>query len=1233
MRTQRQKVFISMLLVLTIVMSFIVPLTHTVKADAAGIILTNGDKLSEVNPLKYYNPVPDFGTPGTLQLLTDSNYRTYTIDDIIIGYVTGLPAGVSNGTIEIRKTDGTVVTNNNIAISGNKGYFSIVADVPQDGLYNLVAVIDGSDYASVPIFVKYTLRIDDFNLLQNSSGSIPIDGWVLRGSGEHTVSASIPLDVYVIYPDNTLAGYCHVPANSGQFAVSIAVPQNDPNYIGIYRIVIKDGYDTINIDNDAIVYAEQTNVPQDFQIKVSTLINPTKIYKEQFGQLFDIIVTDNKGNPYDVDESDIDVSYSDGTTVVHTVQKVSKGVFLIDVNTMSCGYRGALRIQVNHIFNGDYTMKSNVLYIPLEEKGIFNPYVYAVTDNHQPVEYSGSGPYFDPSLGRDVYGELPCRIGTSFRVIAGYYPQGNDYPYTDWLIHKAQAVFEGPAEENYTGPNSNNGKTTINMLTNPVSQLQTVISPGQFSVTINMEVWERANKHSEWETGREQYNACCHKYTQTFDICKTDGCKVNIAEDSVKLKDFTNIHIKLSDYNGFSCGCCDTILHIYMVDNSGNKLTDAFTISDNGYETKYDDIWYSTYEGDTNIDTLPIDIHETNDYFNIVYNCDNSTLTVKNIAVNYSTDCGNNIVVQVFTKVNRVDVFGNFVTEYPLVYERANPFSVTSVENQDINYSVDGTDKALAGVSQDIIIPIDQNNLQFEVKFADNNGNLEDVLFYKEMNEDNQYVIHLIHPISQEGSIYIYAKHYDEDGCLDFKGKAVIPVILPEFTVTDTLYCGATIDADGTITEGIPEMFTVSVTDPREKVDINSIHWGLEAQPEYTDCDIPEAYVCYNNEDSCANLEKHQIRVTAYANDFVSNNNIYIVFVNNGTKVKAYKLTIEPVVINIDPTIIETHSQSDPVHITFTVKDAHNYGLPGIQVKIDNTVSNSSYSNGYGWISVNGLTNKKGEVGWNFVPTYFGQYKAIADMPEQECDVPLAWDLTNNYAVFEVQYKPLPLDTEAPVIIITVPEDNAIVNTNMVRIKGTVTDNTGVTSLYIGSQKIDFAPDGSFSATVELAEGENTIKVFAFDIAGNKAEKDIIVTYEKPVPVKKTVITIQIGSDVMTVNGQVRQLDVVPVIHNGHTYLPLRAIAEALGAKVNWIAETKGITLTLNGHRVDLQIGNSTAVMDGETVTIFPPYLQSYGNGTYAVTMVPLRVIAEGLGAEVTWEPITKTVTVTVLNN
>ena len=58
-------------------------------------------------------------------------------------------------------------------------------------------------------------------------------------------------------------------------------------------------------------------------------------------------------------------------------------------------------------------------------------------------------------------------------------------------------------------------------------------------------------------------------------------------------------------------------------------------------------------------------------------------------------------------------------------------------------------------------------------------------------------------------------------------------------------------------------------------------------------------------------------------------------------------------------------------------------------------------------------------------------------------------------------------------------------------------------------------------------------------------------------------ITLTIGSNVMTVNGQKMFLDTEPIIDSNHrTLVPVRAIAEALGCEVGWIASEKKITIT-----------------------------------------------------------------------
>lgn len=60
-------------------------------------------------------------------------------------------------------------------------------------------------------------------------------------------------------------------------------------------------------------------------------------------------------------------------------------------------------------------------------------------------------------------------------------------------------------------------------------------------------------------------------------------------------------------------------------------------------------------------------------------------------------------------------------------------------------------------------------------------------------------------------------------------------------------------------------------------------------------------------------------------------------------------------------------------------------------------------------------------------------------------------------------------------------------------------------------------------------------------------------------PIKK--IKMQIGSKFMYVDGAKVELDQGPIIQNSRTLLPIRAVAEALGARVDWDADTKTVTI------------------------------------------------------------------------
>ena len=109
----------------------------------------------------------------------------------------------------------------------------------------------------------------------------------------------------------------------------------------------------------------------------------------------------------------------------------------------------------------------------------------------------------------------------------------------------------------------------------------------------------------------------------------------------------------------------------------------------------------------------------------------------------------------------------------------------------------------------------------------------------------------------------------------------------------------------------------------------------------------------------------------------------------------------------------------------------------------------------------------------------------------------------------------------------------------------------------------------------------------------------------------------------VTINGAPLTLDVAPTIQNGRTLVPMRAIFEALGATVHWDDATSVIRAYRREDAIVLQLGNRTAWVNGPSRQIDVAPVAVAGR-----TMVPLRFVAEALGAEVAWVDATRTVTV-----
>ena len=111
-------------------------------------------------------------------------------------------------------------------------------------------------------------------------------------------------------------------------------------------------------------------------------------------------------------------------------------------------------------------------------------------------------------------------------------------------------------------------------------------------------------------------------------------------------------------------------------------------------------------------------------------------------------------------------------------------------------------------------------------------------------------------------------------------------------------------------------------------------------------------------------------------------------------------------------------------------------------------------------------------------------------------------------------------------------------------------------------------------------------------------------------------LKLTIGSTVATVNGKDTNLDVSPVLVNGRTLVPVRFIAECMGARVDWSDEVQTVEIALDGRKLSLVIGQARpeAGLDVPAVII---------SGR---TLVPLRYVSESFEASVKWLPETRCV-------
>ncbi len=116
----------------------------------------------------------------------------------------------------------------------------------------------------------------------------------------------------------------------------------------------------------------------------------------------------------------------------------------------------------------------------------------------------------------------------------------------------------------------------------------------------------------------------------------------------------------------------------------------------------------------------------------------------------------------------------------------------------------------------------------------------------------------------------------------------------------------------------------------------------------------------------------------------------------------------------------------------------------------------------------------------------------------------------------------------------------------------------------------------------------------------------------------------------VTVNGTDILFDQPPITdqENYRTLVPMRAVVDALDAKVSWDNQLNTAGIELNQTRILIRIGESFMMVNGEAYPLSSPAIE-FNNRT----LLPIRSIIEAMSGTVQWDEDTKHIDIKVVLN
>lgn len=97
--------------------------------------------------------------------------------------------------------------------------------------------------------------------------------------------------------------------------------------------------------------------------------------------------------------------------------------------------------------------------------------------------------------------------------------------------------------------------------------------------------------------------------------------------------------------------------------------------------------------------------------------------------------------------------------------------------------------------------------------------------------------------------------------------------------------------------------------------------------------------------------------------------------------------------------------------------------------------------------------------------------------------------------------------------------------------------------------------------------------------------------------------------------------DTPPEIIENTTMVPLRGVVDRFGAEIAWDNTSSTAIIKMGNNIVTVQVNTTIATINGNEKTLTVPPINKNGR-----VLIPLRFISEGLGLEVNWDDLTRSI-------